>query len=177
MGETAELLLFLKIITQLQPHLVVWFPNTLKQTCWGSTHQRHLRSKIWWLVEFCNSHCVSHFAAFFIVMRTKISVVEYFLFFVYFSKLDWFYLGKKLLNEEAVIKLTFFKTIIRTKMKVCDLCKWSIRRFTYEYLVTTFSSSKWSGLLNFLDLRQVQKAHHKHSIGRSDGRCVQKAGT
>ena len=37
-----------------------------------------LRSKIWWFKEFCNSHCVSHFAAFFIVMGTKISIVENF---------------------------------------------------------------------------------------------------
>jgi len=26
--------------------------------------------------RFCNSHCVSHFAAFFIVIRAKISIVE-----------------------------------------------------------------------------------------------------
>jgi hypothetical protein len=41
---------------------------------------RGMRSKIWWLAEFCNSHCVSHFAAFFIVMGTKISIVENFRF-------------------------------------------------------------------------------------------------
>lgn len=35
-----------------------------------------LRSKIWWFTGFCNSHYVSHFAAFFIVARTKISVVK-----------------------------------------------------------------------------------------------------
>ena len=31
------------------------------------------------LEEFCNSHCVSHLAAFFIVMGAKISTVENFL--------------------------------------------------------------------------------------------------
>ena len=35
-----------------------------------------MRSKIRWFTEFCNSHYVSHFAAFFIVTRAKISVVE-----------------------------------------------------------------------------------------------------
>jgi len=35
-----------------------------------------MRSKIRWFTEFCNSHYVSHFAAFFIVVRAKISVVE-----------------------------------------------------------------------------------------------------
>ena len=43
---------------------------------------RHLRSKIWWFAEFCNSHCLSHFAAFFIGMGTKTSIVENFLFLV-----------------------------------------------------------------------------------------------
>lgn len=36
----------------------------------------NMRSKIRWFTEFCNSHYVSHFAAFFIVARAKISVVE-----------------------------------------------------------------------------------------------------
>src|SRR6476620_9932342 len=35
-----------------------------------------MRSKIRWFTVFCNSHYVSHFAAFFIVARAKISVVE-----------------------------------------------------------------------------------------------------
>ena len=37
---------------------------------------RRLRSKIWWFTKFCVSHYVSHFAAFFIVARAKISVVK-----------------------------------------------------------------------------------------------------
>ena len=42
----------------------------------GLSRERNLRSKIWWFTEFCNSHYVSHFAAFFIVARTKISVAK-----------------------------------------------------------------------------------------------------
>ena len=38
--------------------------------------ERNLRSKVWWFTEFCNSHYVSHFAAFFIVARTKISIAK-----------------------------------------------------------------------------------------------------
>ena len=41
-----------------------------------NTRKRNVRSKIWWFTEFCNSHYVSHFAAFFIVARAKISIVE-----------------------------------------------------------------------------------------------------
>ncbi len=37
---------------------------------------RNLRSKTQWFAEFCNSHYVSHFAAFFIIVRAKISVAE-----------------------------------------------------------------------------------------------------
>ena len=33
------------------------------------------------LEEFCNSHCISHLAAFFIVIGAKISIAENFLFF------------------------------------------------------------------------------------------------
>ncbi len=39
-------------------------------------HERNMRSKIWWFTEPCNSHYVSHFAAFFIVTGTKISIVK-----------------------------------------------------------------------------------------------------
>ena len=42
----------------------------------GKTRRRQLRSRIWWFTEFCNSHYVSHFAALFIVTRTKISVAK-----------------------------------------------------------------------------------------------------
>ena len=35
-----------------------------------------MRSKFWWLTGFCNSHDVSHFAAFFIVVGAKTSVAE-----------------------------------------------------------------------------------------------------
>ena len=40
-----------------------------------------MRSKIRWFTEFCNSHYVSHFAAFFIDTGAKISVVESCLWF------------------------------------------------------------------------------------------------
>ena len=38
--------------------------------------QCKLRSNFWWLTGFCNSHDVSHFAAFFIVVGAKTSVAE-----------------------------------------------------------------------------------------------------
>ena len=40
------------------------------------TRKRKVRSKFRWLTGFCNSHYVSHFAAFFIVVGAKTSVAE-----------------------------------------------------------------------------------------------------
>ena len=42
----------------------------------GEAQKRKMRSKIWWFTEPCNSHYVSHFAAFFIVTEAKISIVK-----------------------------------------------------------------------------------------------------
>ena len=39
--------------------------------------------------RFCNSHCLSHFAAFFIVMGTKISIVENLVLWKSLVKLLW----------------------------------------------------------------------------------------
>ena len=44
-----------------------------------------MRSKFWWLTGFRNSHDVSHFAAFFIVVGAKTSVAE-----SVFSFMDWY---------------------------------------------------------------------------------------
>ena len=48
-----------------------------------ATQKRNLRSKIWWFTESCNSHYVSHFAAFFIVARAKISIAKSCTFFMF----------------------------------------------------------------------------------------------
>ena len=44
--------------------------------------QRLSRSAVWWFTEFCNSHCVSQFAASFIVARAKTSIAESLLFII-----------------------------------------------------------------------------------------------
>ena len=41
-----------------------------------NTQECNMRWKIRWFTEVCNSHYVSHFAAFFIVTRAKISIVK-----------------------------------------------------------------------------------------------------
>ena len=57
---------------------VKWCP----QTDMPSERRRNLRSKIRWFTKFCNSHYLSHFAAFFIDARAKRSVVESFKVYV-----------------------------------------------------------------------------------------------
>lgn len=50
---------------------------------WHWLSQRNVRSKFQWFTELCNSHYVSHFAAFFIDTRAKRSTVESRRFFVF----------------------------------------------------------------------------------------------
>ena len=42
----------------------------------GITRKRRMRSNPYWFTEFCNSQCLSHFAAPFIVVRAETSVAE-----------------------------------------------------------------------------------------------------
>ena len=42
----------------------------------GLSRKRSIRSNPYWFTEFCNSQCLSHFAAPFIVVRAETSVAE-----------------------------------------------------------------------------------------------------
>ena len=42
----------------------------------GISRKRSIRSSPYWFTEFCNSQCLSHFAAPFIVVRAETSVAE-----------------------------------------------------------------------------------------------------
>ena len=72
---------------------------------------------------------------------------------------------------------------IRCTMKFRNMCEWSFRRFTYGNLVTTSPSSKCQDSPNFPQqysgTENCSSPNYSsgHSIGRSDGRCVQRAGT
>ena len=60
--------------------------DTQRGVVTGLSRDRNLCTKIWWFTEFCNSHYVSHFAAFFIVTGTKISIAKScFLFCIFLS--------------------------------------------------------------------------------------------
>ena len=42
----------------------------------GISRKRSIRSNPYWFTEFCNSQCLSHFAAPFIVVRAETSIAE-----------------------------------------------------------------------------------------------------
>ena len=56
----------------------------------GIAKGRKVRSKIRWFTEFCNSHYLSHFAAFFIDARAKRSVAESCIYILYSNILNIF---------------------------------------------------------------------------------------
>ena len=64
------------IVRLSQKRRLVGFTNTQPGMLPGISRKRNVRSKFWWFTRSCNSHCVSHFAAFFIVVGTKTSVAE-----------------------------------------------------------------------------------------------------
>ena len=50
---------------------------------WGISPKRRMRSEFYWFTEFCNSQCLSHFAASFIVAQAKASLAESCIFWKY----------------------------------------------------------------------------------------------
>ncbi|CAG7862881.1 unnamed protein product [Brassica rapa] len=115
---------------------------------------RNLQSKTRWFMGFCNSHQVSHFATFFIDARAEISVAE-----SHFR----LYIAALLPNKHC--------------LRVGES-----RLFSCIFL-DTFRAGVWfSGLLATSQManhprRRDPNTSPDHSIGRSDGRCVQRAGT
>ena len=94
-----------------------------------NTKECNVRSKIRWFTEFCNSHYVSHFAAFFIDARTKRSVVESCFKQIIkiiclivqkkFHKDDILFLGPALANHFKVPKLHTVKASTKEKIFQC----------------------------------------------------------
>jgi hypothetical protein len=69
-------------------HWIGWvgFADTQISILPGVSRKCNVRSKIWWFTKICNSHYVSHFAAFFIVVGTKTSVAESRMAFASYAK-------------------------------------------------------------------------------------------
>ena len=169
----------------------------------GITRKSNMRSTNCWFTESCNSQCLSHFAAPFIVVRKtsitgscvvhttashprKWQIFRWWKFNCQDSGRRTSTVIKKSTSHPAMhVDVWTSCTWPQRYVHKHDigLCEWSFRRFTYGNLVTTSPSSKWWGSLNFerhvLQSWTNQSPNYSpnHSIGRSDGRCVQRAGT
>ena len=126
----------------------------------SNTTLRIMRSEFYWFTEICNSQCLSHFAASFIVSRAEESTVKgrywmlykfTFLAHSYSSCVRLLDLGRcaYIINlKHGILQPCFdfigwWTEIRASHFCWCGRCEWSFRRFTYGSLVTTCPSSKW----------------------------------
>ena len=103
-----------------------------------------LRSKFWWLTKVCNSHDVSHFAAFFIVVGAKTSVAE-----SVFSFMDW-YVGLcfaqtfvSCMNELFSSQFRCFE-VLRLQIKGIKCGEWG-QQVTHKLLFGGYTERKKEG--------------------------------
>ena len=109
----------------------------------GITKERNLRSKFWWFTEFCNSHYVSHFAAFFIVTRTKISTAK----------------SCSLLINLSWIRVNASKNIIsQYKIKQIDL---EFKKKNYSKLTPICFQQEWAHLENLSQKERLNRHRSK----------------
>ena len=172
------------------------------------SRKHRIHSRFYWFTEFCNSQCLSHFAAPFISVQAKTFITEGCKIIDRGRIPQWIENSKECMtvkqnrcNTHEVChpsnpdcpgnspRSTESKFISKESLtdnvhsEILDACEWSFRRFTYGNLVTTSPSSKWWGSPNFPQQSSGTEVccspnySPNHSIGRSDGRCVQRAGT
>ncbi|CAL8988953.1 unnamed protein product [Prunus brigantina] len=113
---------------------------------------RNLRSKTRWFTGFCNSHQVSHFATFFIDARAEISVAE--------SRFDIF-------EDDDAARAHRFRGDGDALSRSSSLAQFAP---VFGGLLATSRAANHPR-------RRDPNTSPDHSIGRSDGRCVQRAGT
>ena len=121
----------------------------------GISRKRSIRSNPYWFTEFCNSQCLSHFAAPFIVVRAEASIAD------------------NTENESTPCFDAELASMVRAGQTA------SVRRVLTQPLRNDpFAGSPTKTLLRLLQpLDNVERKKFLHSfpISGSDGRCVQKA--
>jgi hypothetical protein len=70
--------------------------------------------------RFCNSHCLSHFAAFFIVMGTKISIVENLVLILSLVKLLCLIRFIDAATEACLLSLARTVAALKARLKIVD---------------------------------------------------------
>ena len=127
---------------------------------------------------FCNSHCLSQFAAFFIGTETKISTVENFHFGLNGIKSQVTPSEPKFIRRFKVSAKSPKRNSEKDYNGVNDPTAGS-PTVTLLRLLLPLSDKVYTTLCcNVLSI-QCSTLNYlpDHSIGRSDGRCVQRAGT
>ncbi|EAA16550.1 hypothetical protein [Plasmodium yoelii yoelii] len=94
----------------------------------------------------CNFHCLSHFAAAFIAVGTKTSIVKIYTIFKSYNN-----------NDPSAGSPT--ETLLRLLLPLKDRIYGPSKKIKIKFLFSCPNNSSYL------------------SIGRSDGRCVQRAGT
>jgi hypothetical protein len=167
---------------------------------WDKSQQHHLRSEVWWFTDFCNSHCLSQFTASFIELGTKTSIAEsYKKYNAYHANHSSLMKGQTypsvIYRPEELQYLQphpeySYKVPITNRSKGRD-------KFSFSIIFSVNDPSAGSPTETLLRLLlplgdKVHKTFQSsninwsysgpsnspdHPIGRSDGRCVQRAGT
>ena len=96
--------------------------------------QRNVRSRVRWFTEFCNSHYVSHFAALFIVARTKISIVKSCLWFLFFLTAGFSTAVTTQVMSRRMPNSTKYQTIVKTCYGFLPLTLSTIRDHTHTHI-------------------------------------------
>ena len=133
----------------------------------GMSRKHRIHSRFYWFTEFCNSQCLSHFAAPFISVQAKTFITEGCKIIDRGRIPQWIENSKECMtvkqnrcNTHEVChpsnpdcpgnspRSTESKFISKESLtdnvhsEILDACEWSFRRFTYGNLVTTSPSSK-----------------------------------
>jgi hypothetical protein len=160
----------------------IWEEDSETDKLSKSSRERSAHSRYSWLTEFSNSQCLSHFAALFLDIWAKTFFAECCIK----SLINWSvknYLWTRRIRPDLHADAGEEQSHKWFASWNDMACEWSFRRFTYGNLVTTSPSSKSSYSQNFSlqhpesDCCYDPSNSQEHSIGRSDGRCVQRAGT
>ena len=146
----------------------------------------------------CNSHYVSHFAAFFIVARAKISVVESFGYLFFFSEESGDMSQRKMALALCLVCVCVCLRVTRESANKSTASAAQTKRSEFaeriDHSNDPSAGSPTETLLRLLlplgdkvhsishnesgkPTRRNPKYSPDNPIGRSDGRCVQRAGT
>ena len=165
------------------------------------SRKRNLRSKIRWFTEFCNSHYLSQLATFFIDAQAKRSTVRScHVFVLWRSDLTQEIEKKVRKNTQLVAQMGLKQQVLHLRIQHSPHLLGTIHSGVSQRMTNGNDPSAGSPTETLLRLllplndqiwrtfRQSAKAvasfgsanqnvSLNHSIGSSDGRCVQRAGT